>query len=594
MRTEFDPRKHSIKNRIKEKYRPKDKITEYGVTYLSAGEANVPSVSTFSIGEYTIEPEKIEEKSNIQIDSVGSEAEVTDYAILMGAEYFESDDMRKMGYYWTKTSVKSKIPLNICDGPRRITAYKLNEINTCYTFYGYSKGERISKIEDPCIIEIVDGTGTTLCMNKDGEIWTLRKEISDFAEDRIGVSMTPLCPRVEKTITSLKTDRYLGSSDVILKKLQKRLEERKFWIDVCGGKYHYVAGNNNSNIREVSDTSVGIRPMFNTYNHTSVNVSELDGIKMADAMDFPQTIATQKEQEKLEKMFKNNQLNKTGRFFPTSNEGSVEEYEYNGKKYVRVTSFFFDKNKKTLLSNGCKYKYGSKVWVKVEPVKLIVTKDNFSSLTEKILFAGVPYDVTHNPTINQYAVTWLKNCGFIECLLSNGRAYFFTTGTSIYDRIVSGTDWMKLYLYTKNKYRELGIPFEETESEASERYKKEYEKLKEHCRKYKLDWQFNDFNKSIRQRTIDYSYRPSAEFLNSLDDPITATLAALGPRDIWNRQFFEEYLKAYGSYALLTIKEENINQISNKMYDEKLERAFSLDYKLRQKEQSGPKLVKKK
>ena len=116
--------------------------------------------------------------------------------------------------------------------------------------------------------------------------------------------------------------------------------------------------------------------------------------------------------------------------------------------------------------------------------------------------------------------------------------------------------------------------------------------MKEHCREYKLDMQFNDFNKSIRQRTIDYSYRPSAEFLNSLDDPITATLAALGPRDIWNRQFFEEYLKAYGLYALLAIKEESINQISNKMYDEKLEKAFSLDYKLRQKEQSGPRLVK--
>ncbi len=576
MKTKFNRKKHSKKDRVK----------EYGVTHLSAGEANVSSVSTFSIGEYTIEPEKIEEKSNIQIDLIGSEAEVTDYAILMGAEYFESDDMRKMGYYWTSTPVKSKIPLNICDGIRRITPYKFNEIGNHYTFYGYSKGERISKIEDPCIIEIVDETGTTLCMNKDGKMWTLRKDTNVFAEDIIGASMTPLCPRIEETIVSLKIDRYLGSSDVILKKLQERLEEREFWIDVCSGKYHYVAGNNNSNIRKVSDTSVGIRPMFNTYNHSSINIPELDGIKMADAMDIPQTIATQKEQEKLEKLFKNNQLNKTGRFFPTSNEGSVEEYEYNGKKYVRVTACFFDKKAKKL-SNGCRYKNGSKVWVKVEPVKLIVTKDNFSSLTEKILFAGVPYNQTINP--NSFTCST-----FIDCLLSNGRDFFFTTGTSFYNRIVSGTDWMKLYRYTKNKYKELGIPFEETELEASERYKKEYEKLKEYCREYKLDMQFNDFNKSIRQRTIDYSYRPSAEFLNSLDDPITATLAALGPRDIWNRQFFEEYLKAYGSYALLAIKEESINQISNKMYDEKLEKAFSLDYKLRQKEQSGPRLVKKK
>ena len=47
-----------------------------------------------------------------------------------------------------------------------------------------------------------------------------------------------------------------------------RFEERKFWIKVCSGGYHYVAGNKNSNIREISDTSVGIRPIFNTYNHS--------------------------------------------------------------------------------------------------------------------------------------------------------------------------------------------------------------------------------------------------------------------------------------------------------------------------------------
>lgn len=579
MKAKFNQKKYSKKNRVK----------KYGIAHLSAGEAKVPSVSAFTVGEFTIEPKKIEEENNVQVSSIGCEAEVTDYAILMGAEYFESDDMRRMGSYWTSTPVQSEIPLNISDGPRKITAYKLNEVKTCYTFYGYSKGEKVSKIEDPCIVEIVDETGTTLCINKDGAMWTLRKAISYYAEATIGSSMSLQSPRINETISSLKTDKYLGNSNEVLRKLQRRLEERKFWIDVCSGKYHYVAGNNNFNIREVSDTSVGIRPIFNAYNHSSINVPELDGVKMADAMDFPQTIATRKEQKELEKLLKNNQLNKTGRYFPTSNEGLVEEYEYNGKKYVRVTATFFDKESKTLLSNGCEYKYGSKVWVKVEPVKLIVTKDNFSSLTEKILFAGVPY----NQTIIQDAITCLRSSTFIESLLSNAEDFFFTTGTSLDDKIVTGTDWMKSYQYTKDKYAESEIPFEETELEASERYKKEYEKLKEYCKKYKLDMQFDEFNRNIRQRTIDYSYRPSVEFLNSLDNPITSTLAALGPRDIWNRQFFEEYLKAYGSWALLTLKEENINQISNKMYDEKLEKALNLGFQPIQQEQNGPVLTKK-
>ena len=572
MKTKFNQKKYSKKNRVK----------KYGIAHLSAGEAKVPSVSAFTVGEFTIEPKKIDEDNNIQIDSIGSEAEVTDYAILMGAEYFESDDMRRMGSYWTSTPVESKTSLNICEGPRKITVYKLNEVKTDYTFYGYSKGKEIKEIENPCIIEIVDEIGTTLCINKDGRIWTLKEKTSYYAEATMDACMSG--PRINETISSLTMDKYLGNSSDFLRKLQRRLEERKFWINVCIGKYHYVAGNNNSNIREVSDTSVGIRPIFNTYNHSSINVPELDGIKIADAMDFPQTIASRKEQKELEKLLKNNQLNKTGRYFPTSNEGLVEEYEYNGKKYIRVTATFFDKESKTLLSNGCEYKYGSKVWVKVEPVKLIVTKDNFSSLAEKILFAGVPY----NQAIIQDAITCLRSSTFIEILLSNAEDFFFTTGTSLYDKIVTGTDWMKSYQYTKNKYAESEIPFEETELEASERYKKEY------CKKYRLDMQFNEFNRNVRQRTIDYSYRPSVEFLNSLDDQITSTLAALGPRDIWNRQFFEEYLKAYGSWALLTLKEENINQISNKMYDEKLEKALNLDFQPIQQEQSGPVLVKKK
>ena len=137
---------------------------------------------------------------------------------------------------------KSKTPLNICDGPRKITAYKLNEVKTDYTFYGYSKGEEIREIENPCIIEIVDETGTTLCINKDGRMWTLKEKTSYYAEATMGACMSG--PRINETISSLTMDKYLGNSSDILRKLQRRFEERKFWIKVCSGGYHYVAGNN--------------------------------------------------------------------------------------------------------------------------------------------------------------------------------------------------------------------------------------------------------------------------------------------------------------------------------------------------------------
>lgn len=88
--------------------------------------------------------------------------------------------------------------------------------------------------------------------------------------------------------------------------------------------------------------------------------------------------------------------------------------------------------------------------------------------------------------------------------------------------------------------------------------------------------QSNKFIKNMRNRKINYSYNPSVKFLNSIENPIVATLAALGPREIWNKVFFEEYVKAYGLWALVVLNEEKINQISNKMYDEKMKKVLKL------------------
>lgn len=136
--------------------------------------------------------------------------------------------------------------------------------------------------------------------------------------------MASLAPIPREYIDSEVPDRYLGRTVVILKNIQRRIEEKNFLEEVRTGKYRYVAGNNSSNIRNVNDKSVGIRPIFKTYNHSTINVPELNGIKVADAMDFPQTIVTKEEQKELEELFKNNKLNKTNRYFPTSSEGIVE------------------------------------------------------------------------------------------------------------------------------------------------------------------------------------------------------------------------------------------------------------------------------
>ena len=217
-----------IKYRCSNEYnrRRKNNAERYGVSHLSAGEAKVSSSSTFTVGEFTIELKEIEEKNNVQINSFGSAAEVTDYAILMGAEYFESDDKKKMGYYWTDTPIQSRKPLDgYYDGPGSVTAYKLKEEKTQYHFYGYSVGKEISEIEDPCILAI----DKKLYLNKDGELWTLKHKTSLYLEATIGASMASLAPIPREYIYSEVPDRYLGRTAVILKNIQRRIEEKNFW-----------------------------------------------------------------------------------------------------------------------------------------------------------------------------------------------------------------------------------------------------------------------------------------------------------------------------------------------------------------------------
>ena len=362
-------------------------VKSYNISHLSANEAKVKSVSSFSCGDFSIKPKTINQVEHQIIDSIGSKAEVSDYAILMGADFYEENGKR-YGYYWTNTPVESEYFLNIGSGVEDINYYDVHECKTDYTFYGYSIGNSVSHLKDPCIIEIKDESGTILCLNQDGELWTLLTEEKFFGEATIGACMSG--PKINKTITSFVKDEYLGFTYDYLEKLYKEVRRNEFYTDIDDFKYLYVGGSDSLNIRHATDKSVGIRPVFNTYNYSSIN-SLCDGdIKYSLFCDFPQTVVSKEEQKKLDKLLKKGVIKPTNRFFPSSNDGVVAEYECDNKRYVRVSANF-NNGDRTLLSNGCEYKNGDKVWVSVEPVELVVQKDNYCSLVNKILYAGVGY-----------------------------------------------------------------------------------------------------------------------------------------------------------------------------------------------------------
>ena len=85
-----------------------------------------------------------------------------------------------------------------------------------------------------------------------------------------------------------------------------------------------------------------------------------------------------------------------------------EEYEMDGKRYVRVVANSrFDGDNFTL-SNGEEYKDGDAVWVEVEPIKWLVDEKAKLMITEKLVFAGVQFNKERNYKTQNFGKTDIK------------------------------------------------------------------------------------------------------------------------------------------------------------------------------------------
>ena len=132
-----------------------------------------------------------------------------------------------------------------------------------------------------------------------------------------------------------------------------------------------------------------------------------NGTEEVEYGEYPQYAADSRMQSILESEY-NRGMNKTGRSYTFDsvkyddydtgfNPVTYEEYEYQGKKYIRIrANSDFDGNK-FKLSNGVEYRDGDYVWVEVSPVKLLID-DRTGILVSKIgLVSGIRFlDRNHN------------------------------------------------------------------------------------------------------------------------------------------------------------------------------------------------------
>ena len=68
---------------------------------------------------------------------------------------------------------------------------------------------------------------------------------------------------------------------------------------------------------------------------------------------------------------------------------NYDEYEQNGKRYVRIECYAFMKDDNTLLSDGKSRKNGDAVWLEVEPVKFAVDEKTGIALSVDGLYSGI-------------------------------------------------------------------------------------------------------------------------------------------------------------------------------------------------------------
>ena len=185
-----------------------------------------------------------------------------------------------------------------------------------------------------------------------------------------------------------------------------------------------IEEDGNINYYDVGLRSGGARPALPFLDVSSIPTNEesekkvRDGVLEVEYGYYPQKAVSRDMQNRLEIAYKSGTISKTENSYTTDSVAynnydtsfqpqAHQEYEYNGKRYVRVNAntpyeYYFT------LSNGEKYKNGDSVWLEVSPVKWIVDEKSHMMITERIIFAGVQVNNEFDYNIEDFDKTNIK------------------------------------------------------------------------------------------------------------------------------------------------------------------------------------------
>lgn len=185
--------------------------------------------------------------------------------------------------------------------------------------------------------------------------------------------------------------------------------------------------------RTVDRRDGGARPALPFSSISSIPTNGVSGRKASDGVleveygYYPQKAVSRDMQERLERAFKSGGLSRTGNNYTTDSRKyddydaefspkQHQEYQYNGKRYVRVEANSDFGGGEFQLSNGEKYRDGDNVWVEVSPVKWLVDEKAKIMLADKLIFAGVQFKNTRDYHTRDFDKTDIKK--FMDRYLS--------------------------------------------------------------------------------------------------------------------------------------------------------------------------------
>ncbi len=157
-----------------------------------------------------------------------------------------------------------------------------------------------------------------------------------------------------------------------------------------------------------------------------------NGTEEVEFGEYPQNAADSIMQNILETAY-NRGMNKTGRSYTFDsvkdyydNTGfkpvTYEEYEYQGKKYIRIKANSSYGCGKFMLSNGVEYKNGDYVWIEVSPVKWLIDDRKGLLISKYGLVSGIRFlDTNHeyNGDFNKTEMYEYLNKYMIKDLFQN-------------------------------------------------------------------------------------------------------------------------------------------------------------------------------